>query len=89
MKKETKPIKAIDDSYEALSNKDRAILFAKIFGTIILIAMALLASVGALNYGVEHSAHQYTIAGAVTIIATIIEAVKAYKNYDTYKILNK
>lgn len=89
MTNKTKPIKAVDDSYKALSNKDRLILFVKVFGTMLAIVMALLASVGALNFGIEHSFHQYTAAGAFTIIATTVIAVRAFKNYDIDKILNR
>lgn len=89
MSKETKPIKAIDDSYKALSNKDRATLFAKTFGMIVAFAMVFLACVGALNYGVMNTMHIFTIAGAFTAIITIIKAVKAYKAYDAGKLLNR
>ncbi|MBR5198750.1 MAG: hypothetical protein IKW20_02850 [Bacteroidales bacterium] len=89
MSKETKPIKAVDDSYKALSNKDRFILFAKIFGTILAFAMVFLTCAGALNYGVMNSMHIFTIAGALTAILTIIKAVKVYKTYDAEKLLNR
>lgn len=89
MSKETKPIKAVDDSYKALSNKDRAVLFAKTFGTIVAYAMVFLACVGALNYGVMNAMHIFTIAGAFTAIIAIIKAVKAYKAYDMNKLLNR
>lgn len=87
--KETKPIKAIDDSYEALTNKDRAVLFAKTFGMIVAYAMVLLACVGALNYGIESSMHLFTIAGGFAAIVTIVNAFKAYKGYDMDKLLNR
>lgn len=89
MSKETKPIKAVDDSYKALSNKDRAILFAKTFGMIVAFAMVFLACAGALNYGVTNAMHIFTIAGAFTAIIAIIKAVKAYKAYDMDKLLNR
>ena len=89
MSKETKPIKAVDDSYKALSNKDRFILFAKTFGTIIAFAMVFLTCVGALNYGTMNSAHLFTVAGAFTAIVAIIKAVMLYKSYDINKILNR
>lgn len=87
--KEAKPIKAIDDSYEALTNRDRVVLFAKTFGMIIAYATVLLACVGALNYGVESSKHLFTIAGGFAAIVTIVNAIKAYKRYDTNKLLNR
>lgn len=89
MNKETKPIKAVDDSYKALTNKDRAILFAKTFGMIVTFAMVFLACAGALNYGVMNSKHLFTVAGAFTAVVAIIKAVKAYKAYDMDKLLNR
>lgn len=89
MNKETKTIKAIDDSYKALSNKDRFILFAKTFGTIVAYAMVFLTCVGALNYGTISSVHLFTIAGAFTSIIAIIKAVRAYKAYNIDKLLNR
>ena len=89
MSKVNKPIKAVDDSYKALSNKDRAVLFAKTFGTIVAFAMVFLACVGALNYGTMNAMHIFTIAGAFTAIIAIIKAVKAYKAYDMDKLLNR
>lgn len=89
MSKVNKPIKAVDDSYKALSNKDRAVLFAKTFGTIVAFAMVFLACVGALNYGTMNSMHIFTIAGAFTAIIAIIKAVRVYKEYNPDKILNK
>lgn len=80
MSKETKTIKAVDDSYKALSNKDRAILFAKAFGTIVAFALVFLSCVGALNYGVMNSMHLFTIAGAFSAALTTIKAVKTYKD---------
>lgn len=88
-KKETKPIKAVDDSYKALTNKDRAILFAKTFGMIVAYAMAFVACVGALNYGVTSSMHLFTIAGLFTVIVTLIDAIRAYKDYDKDKLLKR
>ena len=84
-----KPIKAVDDSYKALNNKDRAILFAKTFGTIVAFAMVFLACVGALNYGVTNSKHLYTVAGAFTAVVAVIKVVRAYKAYDMDKLLNR
>lgn len=89
MSKDKKTIKAVDDSYKALSNKDRAILFAKIFGAIIAYALMFLTCVGALNYGTMNSMHLFTIAGAFTAIGAIVKAVKAYREYDMNKLIYK
>lgn len=80
-KKETKPIKAIDDSYKALTNKDRAIIFVKGFGSVALTFATLIACAGSLNYGVEAAKIWYVITGALGFGWCIFNIARTFKTF--------
>lgn len=79
--KKIKPIKAIDDSYEALTNKDRAIIFVKGFGSVALTLATLIACAGSLNYGVETSKAWYAVAGALGFGWCVFNIAKTLKTF--------
>lgn len=78
--KKTKPIKAIDDSYKALTNKDRAIIFVKSFGSVALTFATLIACAGSLNYGVETSKAWYAITGTIGFCWCCYLIAKTFRN---------
>ena len=79
--KKTKPIKAIDDSYKALTDKDRAIIFVKGFGSVALTFASLIACAGSLNYGVEAAKIWYAIAGALGFGWCIFNIARTFKTF--------
>lgn len=78
--KKTKPIKAVDDSYDALTNKDRAIIFIKGFGSVVLTFITLIACAGSLNYGVESAKAWYSITGAIGFSWCCFLIVRTFRN---------
>lgn len=64
-----------------MDNKERLIRFVKGFGTMVLFVLALLAGVGAMNYGITNSFHLFTIAGAFVDVLVVIEAVNRWKTH--------
>jgi hypothetical protein len=79
--KKTKPIKAIDDSYKALTNKDRAIIFVKGFGSVALTFATLIACAGSLNYGVEYAKALYIIMGALGFAWCVFNIARTFKTF--------
>lgn len=79
--KKTKPIKAIDDSYKALTDKDRAIIFVKGFGSVVLTFATLIACAGSLNYGVEVAKIWYAIAGALGFAWCVFNIARTFKTF--------
>lgn len=78
-KKETKPIKAIDDSYKALTNKDRIIAFVKGFGSVALTFITLIACAGSLNYGTEEGRPWNIVAGAIGFGWCVYLVIKTFR----------
>lgn len=64
-----------------MDNKERFIRFVQGFSTMVLFVLALLAGVGAMNYGVTTSFHLFTVAGAFVDVLVVIEAVNRWKSH--------
>ena len=64
-----------------MDNKERFIRFVQGFSTMVLFVLALLAGVGAMNYGVTTSFHLFTVAGALVDALAAIEAVNRWKSH--------
>ena len=51
----------------------------RLFAMLVYVVVTIIASVGAINYGVDSAEHIYTVAGAMNAVFGIISTIIAYK----------